>query len=469
MGTLPDIASATVRRHDLLQPGDIVLAMVSGGADSVALLHLLASGQLGVEVTLVAMHVNHMLRGADADADEQFVRDLCERLGVELEVVRFDVAEYARAKKLNLEEAGREVRYNSADSELNKLCRSAGLPIDRGRIAVGHSADDRVETFMMRLVAGAGAKGLTSLRHRRGRIVRPLADLSRSAIRNYLREQGEVWREDASNTDTTRLRARIREEILPALREINPRFDEATLRTIDILTTDDHVLSGVTMLSAHQLSTFEDEVLSFDTPGMASLSIPARRRVLRWALQDHFPESSRLEFAHLETLAHAFEQDAPKRFKHDLPGGLRARRRYGTISISHAERGGRALAPRLLSIPGTVELDGTGALHASVAALGDLSGNPYSIVIDGDLLGETLTVTGPVAGDRMRPLGMSGTKKVSDILIDAKVPAEKRPQVPVVRDGERIVWVAGVRMSDEYKVTAGTTRPVRLTWEQGRR
>ncbi len=236
-------ARATAERLGMLPPDAPVLVMVSGGADSVTLLRLLAAGDLGPIGPLSVLHVNHQLRGADADADEEFVRALCAELGVEVLVVRFDVAEYAAAEGLNLEDAGRRVRYRFAEEALDAACMAARVRPESGRIATAHTRDDRVETFLMRAITGSGAAGLSSIPYVRGRIVRPLLDCDRADVRSYLRELGQAWREDASNTDTSRLRALVRAQIVPVAEQVNPAFRETLARTIDLLADDDALLS----------------------------------------------------------------------------------------------------------------------------------------------------------------------------------------------------------------------------------
>jgi len=467
MTELSDIARATCERYDLVPPGAAVVVMVSGGADSVALLHLFATGQLGQGLRLSAIHINHMLRGAESDADESFVRDLCARLGVELEVARVDVAALAASAGQNLEDAGREVRYRLAAEELDSRCASAGIPMESGCIATGHTRDDRVETYLMRVITGAGSGGLSSLRPRRGRIIRPLAECSRELVRTHLSSLAQPWREDASNLDTTRLRARIRHEVVPMMRQINPRFDEAVLRSVEVLSAENDLLAEVAREHAREIAGKNGAALPLDRAGLARLSQPMRRRVIREVLKAHFPQASRVEFDHVEALAEACGDDRGGYFARDLPGGLRVETRYGTITVLHTGEDLQTLAPSLLPIPGTADLGIAGRLRASRAAHGDLSGSACSVVIDGGAVSESLSVTCVRPGDRMRPLGMSGTRKLSDMLIDEKLPARLRPRIPVVRDGDRIVWLAGVRMSEEYKVVPETRDPVRLTWEPG--
>lgn len=464
MVSVIDTARATVRDHDLLPSSAPVLVMVSGGADSVSLLHMLAEGLLG-EVRLAALHVNHMLRGDSADEDEAFVRDLCGDLGVEFHAVRYDVGAYADAEGLNLEDAGRRVRYRFADDELDALCSRLGVSAECGRIAVAHTLDDRIETFFMRAIAGSGTGALGSIGFARGRIVRPLIDCGRVALRDWLRDAGRSWREDPTNSDTARTRALVRAELLPVAEKMNPAFRASLLRTMDLLADDDALLASMAEAFASDFADIRPGVeVAFSRQWMSSLEHTMARRTVRAALAKAFPEASRLEAEHIEALVRGL---ASPDFAHDLPGGLRAHGEYDRMVVSHADTDQPTVAPGLLFLPGTVDLGTAGAIRAEDAEFGDTTGSAESIVIDGDAVSGELAVDSVRSGDRMQPFGMEGSRKLSDLLVDGKVPRRKRAAVPVVRDGEHIVWLAGVRMSEQYRVTGDTTRPIRLTWMRG--
>lgn len=463
MTSLPDTARDTAERHTLLPDAVPVLALVSGGADSMALLHLLASGELAPGSAVSVLHVNHLLRGEDADADAAFVEQQCATLGVPCRVVRFDVAAYAEEGGLNLEDAGRRVRYRFADEELDALCDARDEDGESGRIAVAHHRDDRIETFLMRAITGAGTGGFASIPYRRGRIVRPLLDVDRAAIRAWLTERGLAWREDASNADTERLRALVRHDLVPVFERANPAFRDTLARSIDLIADDDALLSATAALHVRDFADVSpDGRLVFDREWMLTLDRAMARRALRSAILGAFPEASRLEAAHVEALVDGLAQDS---FARDLPGGLRAQTEYAKLVVSRAGEALWAVAPSLLPIPGTADLGPAGHIIAEEVEPGDIAGTPDSVTIDaGDL--DRLVIDGPHPGDRMRPLGMEGSRKLSDLLVDAKVLRRDRAATPVVRDGERIVWLAGVRMSEEYRVGADTVRAVRLRWRR---
>lgn len=439
-----------------------VLALVSGGADSVALLRLLAAGDLGETGPISVLHVNHLLRADAADGDASFVSALAAEIGVPCTVVRFDVAAYAAEEGLNLEDAGRRIRYRFADETLDVACDAAGVSRSAGRIAVAHHRDDRVETFLMRAITGSGAAGLSSIPYERGRIVRPLLDCDRAAIRAYLRDDlGQPWREDATNADTTRLRALVRTQIVPVAERVNPAFRETLARSIDLLAADDALLSRMASDFARDFADITpNERIEFDRAWILTLDRTMARRTIRTALAAAFPEASRLESSHIEALVDGLAQDG---FARDLPCGLRAEGEYGKLIVSLADTEPRAVAPSLLPIPGTVDLGPAGSMIAEEVSPADIAGGPCSVTIDAGNA-RTLVVDALRPGDRMRPFGMEGTRKLSDLLVDAKVPRRERPAVPVVRDGERIVWLAGVRVSEEYRVGPGTSRAMKLSW-----
>lgn len=461
MPTLPDIACVTIAEHDMLPAGCVVLALVSGGADSVSLLRLLASGELGEDLRLSALHVNHMLRGDAADADEAFVVSLCESLGVPLRVVRFDVAAYAEAEGLNLEDAGRRIRYRFAEDELDARCAAAGVSPLRGRIAVAHTLDDQLETFLMRLVTGAGPAGLRAIAPVRDRVVRPLLGVRRAQVVEYLGSLGQQWREDATNADTSRLRSWVRHELKPLVESVNPAFDTTLERTVRLLADEDELLAEMAQAFSHDFVDGIDGGIAFNREYMATLSRPMARRTVREALFREFPEASRLEFEHVEAIVDGL---ATERFARDLPFDLQARSEYGKLVVSRKGTGTPVLAPCLLEVPGGCDLGPVGVIGVRIVRPEDMNEDRDRAFIDAALITGALTVDGPREGDRFRPLGMGGSKKLSDLFVDEKVPKRLRAATPVVRSADRIVWVAGMRLSDEFKVTTETTQVLELHW-----
>lgn len=441
----------------------VVVAMVSGGADSVALLLLLAAGELGELGGLSVLHVDHQLRGVASDDDAVFVRVLCERLGVRCTIVSFDVGGYAAAAGINLEDAGRQVRYRLAADEVDARCDEAGIPRSAGRIAVAHTADDRLETFLARVVSGAGPGGLGSIRPVRERIVRPLIEVRRAELVECLKARGQEWREDATNADTHRERSWVRHALLPLIEGRNPSFDRTALRTMTVLADEDELLEEMADAFAGDFSHREGDALVLNRDALSTLSRPMARRTVRLALVRAFPGASRIEFEHVEALVSGLGLDG---FARDLPFGLRAEAEYGTLRISRKDSGESVLVPGLLHDASRLDLGSAGVIQAIANPAGKVATGRDRVSIDADRATWPLVVDGLREGDRMRPLGMEGTKKISDLLVDVKVPQRLRRLIPVVRDGERIVWVAGVRLAEQYRVTPATRSVVDLVWER---
>lgn len=445
----------------MLPDGSVVVALVSGGADSTALLRLLASGELGSGLRLSVLHVDHLLRGQAAADDAAFVASLAASLGVPCTVVRFDVAAWAAAEGLNVEDAGRRVRYRFAADELAARSAAAGVSPLRGRIAVAHTLDDQMETFLMRLTTGAGPAGLRAIPPVRGRIVRPLIGVRRALIADHLRGLGQPWREDATNADTAHLRAWVRHELKPLIERANPRFDAALERTLRVLSEEDSLLGEMADAFARDFTERNGDGVAFERALMATLSAPMARRVVRSALFAAFPEASRLEFDHIEALVEALPQDS---FARDLPFGLHAETEYGKLIVSRRGEQAPPLAPCLLEVPGSCELAGAGSVTARLVGPDAVTADASCAYLDAGVAPGPFTVDGVREGDRMRPLGMCGTKKLADLLGDAKVPKRRRASTPVVRYRDRVVWLGGVRMSEECKVTPGTTDVIELCW-----
>ena len=272
-----------VPRHEE-QPKALLL-MVSGGSDSMALLE-----KFGMQKNCKVLHVNHMLRGAQADSDEEFVRHICKQKNIPFEVKRIDVAALAVEKHLCTEAAARLARYRVADEVLDVWCAHCGCKASEGIIYTAHTLDDRIETFYMRSLVGTGPGGLASIPRKRGRIERPLLDCLREELRDFLRSiypkksDEELWHEDLTNTDGSNFRSRIRMQLMPVLRLLRPNFEHSLARTMDLIAQEDEFqLAQAQKLLLLNL-TWEGQVAKLPREALSNVSKPMQRRVLREAL-----------------------------------------------------------------------------------------------------------------------------------------------------------------------------------------
>ncbi|MBQ3339670.1 MAG: tRNA lysidine(34) synthetase TilS, partial [Atopobiaceae bacterium] len=286
-----------------------VVLMVSGGADSTALLVMAATSALDIDdgrgtariarERLHVLHINHGLRGLDADEDEEFVRGLAAEYGIPCTVERLDVAALAAKTSDNVENAGREARYAAAARLANELSEQFGTPRAAARICTAHTADDRAETFFMNAIRGSGAPGLSSIPRRRNRIVRPLLDKTHDELCEYLRMRGIVWREDDTNRDTRYLRAYVRHELMPVVERRNPRVVASIASTCDILSDEDAYLGALASRLLHDLIRRQDGgMIALDASRLAASEVALARRAVRSALL-MVEADARLEARHI--------------------------------------------------------------------------------------------------------------------------------------------------------------------------
>lgn len=502
-----------------------VILMVSGGADSIALLHMAATEPLdlgdGVGLARVAkerlhvLHVNHLLRGADADADQHFVQATCDSLGIPCTALRVDVAKLAQERDGNVEEIGRRVRYDAARELSQKLCVEQGVSRQKAKILTAHTADDRAETFMMNVMRGSGMSGLASIPRHRGLIYRPLLDYTHDQLKDWLKARGLDWHEDATNTDTHYLRAYMRHNVLPLLKARNPLLVQTVCKIADLMTDEDDYLEAKAARKLRQITLRKSESsLVLDALKLSSTDVVIARRVVRIVARKLIPEAW-LEFRHVDAVLEAVAAGVGVA---NLPQNLEARVRLGTVTFSFtgaARSASGAGAARSavgavaavaasgepagtvpaaatfgehLAVPGTLELADGRVLSArilpvehgfdvvSYATAHSQEWLGESVLLDAracgvdPVHGGSLWVSGPEAGDTMQPLGMHGqSKKISDLLGEAGVPVESRSMMPIVRTNIRghVVWVSGIRPDERVKCTQDTKQLLELNIYSG--
>jgi tRNA(Ile)-lysidine synthase len=448
-------------QQQLWTPEVRVIAAVSGGSDSVAMLlilHELASR--GALALAGLAHLNHRIRGDEADRDAAFCRDLAARLGIPAMTDAADVPALAAQEQASLEVAGRHARQRFF-ADVVKSGKA-------DRVAVAHTRDDQAETVLLRLTRGAGALGLAGMLPRRGPLVRPVLDATRSELRHFLRERGEAWREDATNLDVTNPRNFLRHEVLPHLRRINPQADAALARAADLLRVDSDLLETLANAAFVQIvEPSADNSVVIDAARLGKLPVALGTRVARYALETANPERSYgLEEAQaLRTFAAGGAAD-------DLPG-LDMERLAAKVVLRKREPGEVPTAfsfELTLRVPGAVEAPHKAwaiAAEGPMPAPADIAGvnrGAASVVVDARELGDHLIVRTRRPGDRLQPLGAPGRKKVQDVLVDRKVPRDDRDRVAIVTTEKgQIVWVAGQALAEPFRVTPLTKSVVVLT------
>ena len=451
-------------QHGLWSGETRVAAAVSGGSDSVALLFVLRELAALGDLHLAGLaHLHHHIRGAEADGDAAWCRALSTRLGVPATIGARDVPALAGQQGVSIEVAGREARQRFFIEALETL----GADV----MAVAHTRDDQSETVLLRLVRGAGPAGLSGIAPRREHLVRPLLAISKEELRAYLLEIGEAWRDDATNADCAIPRNRIRHQVLPLLRTLNPGADAALARTADILRGDAELLDQLANESVSRLvRTVDAGRVAFDADQLARLPVALARRVALVALETVDPRRS-YGLADADLVVVAAKQPASECPARSLRGVDMERLGADVVLLRRAS--GARRPPRQdpgfelrLTVPGLVHAArGEWSLSAEgpMAPDGVSLGSGDTVMVDGSAFGGGLIVRQRRPGDWLRPLGAPGRRKVQDVLVDRKVPRAERDNVPIVTDElGRIVWVAGQVISEAFRVTPLTTTVVVL-------
>lgn len=460
-GSLLRTVRRAISRHSMLTSGDRVLAAVSGGPDSVALLHLLLKLAPEYDLSLGVAHLNHGLRGADSDRDADFTAEMARRRGLPFHSGRRDVENLRRAEKLSPEEAARKVRREF----LLEVKRNEGYD----RLALGHHADDNAELVLMRLIQGSGTAGTAGMAPvGPDGIIRPLLSATRAEIEAFLDAEGIPRVADASNAENRFPRNRIRNRLLPLLRdEFNPAAAAALNRYAKIRRDEEEWLSLLTEDLAGRCtlrSEENSEILS--VPALRDLPAAARRRVVRRAAERARGHLRRIGLAHVEAVLGLLEGGGRHR-RLDLPGRLRVVRTGGELRIRRMDgplRQTGEIQPEYryeMDEPGTLALPEIAARLSLRRVARPSEGNVRQAgqnvaFFDMTHVRFPLVVRNARPGDRFTPLGMSGSQSVSDFLINQKVPLPDRPRCPVLLSGDRIIWVAGRRIDEAVKLTPST-------------
>lgn len=453
--------------------GARILVAVSGGPDSVALLDTLhrAAVMPGCHWQLRVAHINHMLRGEEASQDERFVIRLAKQLGLESDAIRVDTATFARQRRLSLESAARLLRYDALERLLHEWQGDV--------IATGHTQDDQAETVLFRALRGSGLSGLSGMRTWRGSIVRPFLTVTHETLVRTLQERGLGYRLDSSNRDPRHTRNRIRRDVVPVLESIQPRAQAVLARTAALLGRDADLLDIETERTLRYLDLqMSNNRLSASVSVLRALHPSLRAATLRRLIQ-HFGDPLRdVHQMHVDAVEAAIG-DSREGPQHGLlPSGVVVEIAGGRLVLMRdVEQVESLLGSASLSIPGRLHL-AVGTFSAdllSPEARADLQvflavAGPMHAFADRAAIGEELTVRPWKPGDRIRPLGMTGTRKLQDIFVDRHVARSDRTLLPVVCQGDTPIWIPGVVLSGAAAVGPHTSDIVHLIYTaSGRR
>ena len=461
-----------IKEQQLVSSGEKLMVAVSGGPDSVCLLHILSGLRKELDIELYVAHLNHQLRGVESDADADYVAGLSRRLGIPATVESRDVRSYQTQHHLSLEEAAREVRYNFL----------AGVAAEVGaeRVAVGHTADDHVETILMHLIRGSGTRGMRGLlpvsrwtSFAGGlTIIRPILELNREDTTAYCRRHRLQPRADTSNLSPEPLRNRIRHYLLPELRKYNPQISGALLRLartaaddLDFIETEAHRLQG-------EVVRTDGNSMVIDKKSFLALPPALKRHLLRASIESLLGNLKDIEAAHIEDIMEALDKPSGKAI--GLPFGLNFTIEYDRYVLSPDSVSPcpfPALESRFdLKIPGKTSTPGwdieAAIIPPSAVKMKGGETSDFTACFDFDRTGGELSVRRRLPGDRFQPLGMEKPKKLNEFMIDARIPRAWRRRIPIVCSTGQIVWVVGWRIDERFKVRPETKRVLCLEFKR---
>lgn len=457
--TLARRVLATIRSHRLLASGDRVVIALSGGPDSVALTWVLKdlAPDLGIEIAGL-VHLNHQLRAGASDEDERFCGELAVRIGAPIHIEREDIATRAAASRQSIEVVARAARY--------AVFESAAARFSATHIATGHTLDDQAETVLLRLLRGAGTRGLAGIRFRRGPVVRPLLECRREDVLRDLTDRGESYRHDQSNDDRAIPRNRIRHDLLPVIDDIAPGGRDALARLAGLSTDVEDFLgaAAIEMAPAVVLSVegaANGAPVVLQARDLGRLPAALARHLIYQALVRIAPGAA-ITARHVAAVRSLSAADKPKGHL-DLPGVAVSRDGELLVLAARRDQGGNQGSPgpfeHVLPLPGSVRVPEAGVTvsvdHGDArVALPDMEDRQMA-VLQAASVRPPFVVRSRRPGDRVWPLGAPGHRRLQDVFVDRKVPRERRDRVPIVADANgRIVWVMGLTIAEECRVTA---------------
>ncbi len=443
-----------ISAQDMLQIGDGVVVGVSGGADSVCLLRVLVALREKYELKLASVHVNHMIRGQAADEDEAFVNELCDKWDVPFFTFRKDVPQLAEEWGMTEEEAGRRVRYQCF--ELVRLAE--GL----NKTAVAHHQEDLAETVLFQMVRGSLISGMVGMRPVRGRLIRPLLNVTRDDIEEYLRKEHLPFRVDASNLDMSYARNKIRHQVIPILKEINA----GAVQHIAEISKNMGALDEEIKHEADKVPVQYDRIKGSERPTEAHLHIEnivsrngmVQGEIIIRIIENLTGKRKDITRKHVADVLRLIQQESGS--KVDLPYNLSARKNYTEIIIEQklADASGVLKAKKS---PGNLKMT-----VEDWSADGEILRREDAKQIDYDKITSTLQLRFPQMGDFIVTTQENGSKKLRALFTDLKIDRKERAYLPVVADGKEIVWIVGHRLSERYKITEETKKIALLEYTE---
>lgn len=453
----------TIKKHSLIDEGDKILVGVSGGADSVCLLHCLKQIAPELKFSLCVVHVNHGIRGDEAQRDMEFVKELCIDLGIDFFVEEVDVPELAKKENLSVEAAGRLARYRA----FHRICIEKGY----NKVATAHNRDDQAETVLMRIIRGTGIDGLSGIKYKRDDgVIRPILDIERRDIEKYLSEYGIEYCTDSTNGDNNYTRNKIRNILLPMLRdEFNPNINSALSHLAETSSQDSNFINGYAKRLYSRINgpIKERKPVVLDIESLNMLEESIKIRVIKNALADVMGKYYKTEKSHIDFIISLLNKETGS--KVELPGDLNVVVRYGWLAF---EKKDKAVREEFYSNNSCYEVEignvyDVAGYRISIG-LTDVDAKTASnqIILDYDKLKDMeLCIRCRRKGDKIAVFSDGRTKKLKSLMIDLKIPRNKRDEIPLLCCGEEVVAVIGYRCAEKYKINNNTKSGLVVTYD----
>ncbi len=435
----------------LIEKGDKILVGLSGGPDSVFLLHLLVKFRKRFKIDVGAVHINHLIRGKAADDDEEFCKKLSLNLNVELISVRCSVKPFAKKHKLSIEEAGRIIRYNEFEKALKKISFS--------KIATAHNSTDNAETVLLNLIKGTGLKGISGIPAMRSNIIRPILNISKEEILEYLNKYGIKFRIDESNLSGDFERNYLRQNIVPLIKKkLNPNFENTIFQSSEIYRNLSSYIDKNISKKLKEAFVFENGGLKILISKIQNVDDKIKNYLLKSAIEEKFPVQ--LSFTDLKNIILLISKETGKRII--LSKNLIAARERDFVIIFQEDNSSnfdKAVIKEGTSIKVN---DKKLFINLKKRKPANFSGNRLDEFISADSLTSRFELRRWRNGDRFIPLGLKGSKKISDFLNEQKIASSKKKEQLVLTNRNRIVWVLGLRLDDRFKIKKETKKVIEL-------
>lgn len=446
----------TIKEYSLISPGNTLIAAVSGGPDSMAMLHVIRQLTWDWGVRIHVAHFNHMFRGKEAEEEASFVAITAQHMGLDCTVEAYDVPLYLKETGLSPEEGARSLRYDFLQRVADKL--------NGDFIMTAHHANDQAETVLLHLLRGTGPEGLAAISPREGNLIRPLLGITKEEIIAYCRENSLAYRLDPSNNEGIYTRNKVRLSLIPYLKQFNPQIVHSLAKTADICRGENDLLNKATRSAMDKLTIFSDEQqVTVNHKEMKTFHPAIQRRLIRQVLDDFTGTQGYLSFDHTEEIL---------RLKSGkevcLPGPIYARRERVNLVFSKTKRPDKqfnSIAPVCLQVPGITcvpELNIKVIVEIVDWPDARFSKERNAQVFNLRILEQAIGVRNRCPGDRFRPKGMKGSKKLKDFLIDEKISVEEREEIPLIFSGDEIIWVVGYRTGEETGVSPEDQKAVMI-------